>query len=949
MKDNKNFIFELVYDTYCVALKKYDKSEITNEIRTFEINETINRFKDMISSEEELREYLDTRISRERNEEDIKIIYGEEAQNSNWWTKYKNTNTGKLQYWNRYKSYLTREKKWEKSAITKSIDNPTDVLLNSICDPLGNFPQEKKAMVVGYVQSGKTANYIGLINKAIDAGYKYIIVLAGMHNNLRSQTQARIDEEVLGYDTDSIAKKKQRENSERNIIGVGKISDADIVQTLTNRDDDGDFKKNRLNVVTSPDIPMIVVTKKTKPTLENLIKYIKDSSLSIPDQVSGSKKMLAKYPLLLIDDEADQASVNTAYKYDGEFNIKDETEVKTINKLIRNLFNLFERRSYVGYTATPYANIFIPNNLKDVPMDLGNDLFPSDCIISLPKPYKYIGANEFFGYGEDDEENPMPLVRHITEPSFVDSKNKFVGDVPESMHRAMISFVISVAIRNLRGDKYKPKTMLIHIDRRIELQNKIERKVSSYFCDELQNMIINGDIEVEKQIKDIIKNDYLTTTAEMKNNFSRYMDDSDFYEVDDVYKEIVRLMNENKIKVKVINGESSDYLEYKNNSGKEYNVIAIGGDKFSRGLTLEGLSVSYFTRESKYYDTLMQMGRWFGFRPRYADLCRVYIPSDLYKWFARIAFANDNLRNQIAYMSDLNAKPSEFGLQVISHPDLKISNPQKIKSGAPRIINFSNNLTTTRDIDVDKDIYEINYNAVNKLFSEAKHIYTSEEHFSRLCRSKIANHYFLENVSGKRIAEFFKEYKTSQHAFKINGVNIATYIEEQINDENGDYLNDWTVGLINTGTPNRIKIADLMIGGGIVKKSENSLQLFDDKTPKVCSIRALKSQEQEYMGLTKKEYDDAMRLYQELKEKDETNIATKIRATFNPNKGLLLIYPIDFEQEQYYTSCFKIGDGNHKHPFGLVIVFPRGNGHSVSYVLNQIAYKKGENEYDLFD
>lgn len=130
--------------------------------------------------------------------------------------------------------------------------------------------------------------------------------------------------------------------------------------------------------------------------------------------------MNAKYPLLLIDDEADQASVNTGYDYDENGNVIDEYDVKTINKLIRSLFKMFECRSYVGYTATPYANIFIPNDIRVATEELGNDLFPADCIISLPKPYRYIGANEFFGYGVDNDEiKPMPLIRKITETNLL--------------------------------------------------------------------------------------------------------------------------------------------------------------------------------------------------------------------------------------------------------------------------------------------------------------------------------------------------------------------------------------------------------------------------------------------------------------------------------------------------------------------------------------------------
>lgn len=604
MSTTINEQYEIAYDVYGKTLEKIEADSL-NERISLAIEKTIDSMSFLIEDAEALRNYLLSRISREKEEETVSVMLGEEAANSNWWDEYRTANTSNLKFWNRYSKYLFEEKHWEKSAITKSIGNPTDMLLNAIADPNKVVAQEKRAMVVGYVQSGKTANYIGLINKALDAGYKYIIVLAGIHNNLRSQTQSRIDEEVLGYETSSEARQKQRERAEKNRIGVGTIYNAGFVQTLTFRDESGDFSKKNSSWDTHPDVPTIIVTKKIKSTLTNLIENIESKQVVKQDE-NGHFVMPAKYPLLLIDDEADQASVNTGYDYDDNGNIIDEYDVKTINRLIRNLLNHFECKSYVGYTATPYANIFIPNDLTVAGEDLGNDLFPADCIISLPKPYRYIGANEFFGYGTEDEEpKPMPLVRKIKDEKFVDVKKKTIGELPDSLKKAMKCFLISIAIRNCRGDLYKPNTMLIHVARIKNMHKQLARKVSEYFFDELQSMIIDGDSETKTEIYDLIRTEYFPISEKMREDFSKYMEGAEDVDADRIYKEIVRLMNENKIKINVINGDSKDVLCYKDHEGEEYNVIAIGGDKFSRGLTLEGLSISYFTRESKYYDTLM--------------------------------------------------------------------------------------------------------------------------------------------------------------------------------------------------------------------------------------------------------------------------------------------------------------------------------------------------------
>lgn len=937
METNINDKYEIAYEMYEAFLKEINADSL-NERISLAMEKAIKSMNDLIEDTDALKNYLMARISREKEEETVSVMLGEDAENSTWWDDYREENVANLCFWNRYRKYLFERKHWNKSAITKSIGNPTDMLLNAIADPNRGVAQEKRAMVVGYVQSGKTANYIGLINKALDAGYKYIIVLAGIHNNLRSQTQSRIDEEVLGYETSSKARQKQRERAEKNRIGVGTLYNAGFVQTLTFRDESGDFSKKNSSWDTSPDIPTIIVTKKIKSTLTNLIENI-ESKQVIKQDDNGHFIMPAKYPLLLIDDEADQASVNTGYDYDEDGKIIDEYDVKTINKLIRRLFNHFECKSYVGYTATPYANIFIPNDLAVANEDLGNDLFPADCIISLPKPYRYIGANEFFGYGTDDEEpKPMPLVKKIKEENFIDTKKRTVGKLPDSLKIAMKCFLISIAIRNCRGELYKPNTMLIHVARIKDMHKQLERQVKDYFFDELQSMIIDDDSETKTEIYDLIRKEYLPISEKMRKDFSKYMEDAYDVDIDEIYEEIVRLMNENKIRVNVINGDSKDILCYKDHEGEEYNVIAIGGDKFSRGLTLEGLSISYFIRESTYYDTLMQMGRWFGFRPKYADLCRVFITDSIYHWFARIAFATDNLRNQITYMCEEKAKPRDFGLRVATHPELKISNPKKVKSGTIQQLDFSSTLTVTRDIDVDIERYNSNYKAVNRLFSYADKILTAREHFAKLGRETNTEHYFIENVNSNRIIEFFRNYQTSKRARKVNGNNIATYIEVQNKD---GLLVDWTVCLINIGNSvPGFEIAGRHIKNGLTRKSQNSIVPQGE----TCSVHMLKSKDQEYYDMSFDEYEEIKKMEDKGNEK---TVAEHIRATkMNPRKGLLLIYPID-HRDNGTTSLFKIGDGNHVPPFGLVIVFPKGNGRAISYQVNQVGMR--EDLDDFFD
>ena len=352
-------------------------SRIEKNETTFEeaLEEILNKYKNEVTDKENLRNFLMENISAYREQKDGSTIFDKKLINSKWWSEFKKNE--KTAYWDRYEKYLIESKNWKRIIIKRSTDKVTDNIMNFISNPLTGEGSEKRGIVVGYVQSGKTSNYIGLINKAIDAGYKMIIVLSGMHNDLRSQTQSRIDEEVLGYESIYSC---SEQNEIINRIGVGNIYfNGNMVQSITSRDNNGDFDKKKVNWSFTFNTPTIIVTKKQSSILKNIIKNFKKNPNTV--NKNGNKVIGSQYPLLLIDDEADQASINTNYEFDENGDIVNEEDASTINKLIRELFSLFECRSYVGYTATPYANIFIPND--DKLNNVGNDLFPKDFIISF--------------------------------------------------------------------------------------------------------------------------------------------------------------------------------------------------------------------------------------------------------------------------------------------------------------------------------------------------------------------------------------------------------------------------------------------------------------------------------------------------------------------------------------------------------------------------------------
>ena len=546
------------------------------------VTETTEKYSFIISDKELFAQFLFREITA-YTEPSIGVV-SPELDDKTWWSKLKKTEKFIPEYWQRYYDYLNRKPSWSLTAV-QDIDSSTDEIMNALANPRSGRACDRMGMVFGYVQSGKTAHYIGLINKAVDAGYRIVVVLTGIHNSLRSQTQSRIDEEVLGYETslENLADMIR----EPNVIGVGIGAHnrvKTIVQSITTRDEKGDVNKTTEGVSMVP--PFIIVTKKNATVLRRILRFFRKNQCA--EVIDGKKIITAKYPALIIDDEADQASINTNDSYDEKGNLLDDYNPTTINGLIREILKTFECRSYVGYTATPFANIFIPPHINSE--RYGTDLFPRNFVFRTPRADQYIGAREFFGLSGDENTPVMPLCRDIIAgASYLGKGTKAgdpVGNIPEELKKAVKCFLISTALRNCRGQINKPNTMLIHIVRFVSQQNAVKKKVAAYYQDELANFIRYGDSGIYDELKTIWENDYLETTAALRSQFSKYMSDCADIEWDDIWDEIRRIVAKKEIKIYSVNGKSEDALLYKNNEGKPFNVIVIGGDKLSRGLTL---------------------------------------------------------------------------------------------------------------------------------------------------------------------------------------------------------------------------------------------------------------------------------------------------------------------------------------------------------------------------
>jgi hypothetical protein len=593
-------------------------------------------------------------------------------------------------YWDRYAQHLSNS---GKAHIVRALDRETLRLLDLTADPTAKRSWDRRGLVLGNVQSGKTANYTGLICHAADAGYKVIIVLAGIHNNLRNQTQERIDEGFIG--SQKVLGKSAQGHTQ---VGVGLINSDRQPTHFTSKA--RDFTQGLAETVgmslSGMAEPGVFVVKKNASTLRSLLKFLN------PDYPKNRPK--TNEALLLIDDEADNASINVA----------KDNEVSTINGLIRDLLGRFERSAYVGYTATPFANIFIdPKTPSDM---VREDLFPRSFIVSLDAPSDYFGPSKLFLEAPDeylrkidDYEQILPLKHKI---------DLVVSSVPESLSKALRAYVLTRAIRVLRLQGSEHSAMLINVSRFNNVQNQIHEVIDNELSD------IRNAIRVSSGLGKNAMNDKII--AKLKTTF-----ESEFSRCEFDWDAVLVALWEGvaPIEVVTVNSKSSGNMNYDAYRSQGRHVIAIGGFSLSRGLTLEGLSTTYFLRNSVMYDTLLQMGRWFGYRPDYDDLVRIWLPADAINWYAHIAVAVGELRDDLRRMQQQGGTPEDFGLKVRSHPDNLIITARN-KSGTgekfPISVSLGGKLVETASIVYDKDPHQgitaKNMSAVQTLVTQMKQV-----------------------------------------------------------------------------------------------------------------------------------------------------------------------------------------------------------------------------------
>lgn len=539
-------------------------------------------------------------------------------------------------YWERYRSFMLQQG-WGPKVVRKT-DEIVDDLLDYCGDPSMEGPWKRRGLVIGNVQSGKTATYIALCNKAADAGYKIFILLAGTLNSLRYQTQERLDEGFVGFDT-AVAKGNQVQQGGLG-IGVGRYANKRSPIAFTSKAKD--FDANLLNVRARLDglrEPALLVVKKNSRILKNLYNWLAD--------INPSKDGKIDAPLLLIDDEADAASVNTGSQEDP----------RAVNAGIRKLLSLFSRSSYAGFTATPFANIFIaPDSTHEM---FDDDLFPRDYIYCLEPPTNYVGPVRMFR----DEEDAFVRIIGDADEIFPKrhKKHLLVDRLPESLVDALGSFLVVNAIRDLRGQGATHRSMLVNVSWANDVQHQVADLLRSRLDAIVQDVRAFAEYPTDHALE---RSEYL---RRLKAAF-----DAEYASLGYSWNDIQHALYESirAIVVQAVNMSSgTSRLDYDAHKTLGLRVVAVGGNALSRGLTLEGLSTSYIYRDSKAYDTLLQMGRWFGYRPGYTELCRVWMSEEALSWYSHITEATEELRAEVRLMHDLGLTPQQFGLRVRAHPD----------------------------------------------------------------------------------------------------------------------------------------------------------------------------------------------------------------------------------------------------------------------------------------
>lgn len=814
-------------------------------------------------------------------------------------------------YWGRYKNYLLNTKQWANASV-QSVEKDTYRILDLMADPEADAPFERRGLVVASVQSGKTANYIGLITRAADVGYKIIIVMAGVYNVLRSQTQARIEEGFTGFNID---------NDHRIPVGVGLEDQSHTPIACTSRE--ADFNKGRADALraiqtTHTDETLLFVIKKNSNSLKRVYEWLEDNA-SRED------------PLLLIDDEADNASINVKYKRG-----RSEEEPTRINGQIRNILNYFYKKCYVGYTATPYANILIDPNVDND--KYRKDLFPSSFIYTLEESSDYFGASKVFSDLDETHPKHLRFIRDIDLILPPKHKSSYrVTEIPNSLKKAVRTFILATAIRSLRGDGDEHSSMMVNVSPYRAPQNSVKSLIQDYL-DELRCSInAYSDLESDLALKSS------GSLRDIHQTWCEEYSDPDEYEFD--WEQVQGALNDavKTMHVVSINSSSNDFLDYENQTE---HVIAVGGYRLSRGLTLEGLVVSYYSRNAKAYDALMQMARWFGYRSGYEDLCRIWMSRQTAGWYKFVADSTDDLFDELRFMTQIKRTPRNYGLKIRQSPDsLIVTARNKMGTGtkvkAPTDLN--NGFVETVAFKRDPEVIAHNKSVTAKLLEDiASHRF--QDGADDVAGS---GGLFYRNVPVEAVENFLRAYDNEDvKSPKTQKEPILDYISGRLID---DELKEWDV-YVAQGEGEEVPLSDSV-------SAKPEIRYPGADTTADCLVvgdkHRLASPGAERVGLGVAERQRAESAFKrDHPDKKNTSGLYYRRQRIYP---LLVIHPVSmgFEgkreasgDEELLAMCWERGSSELAYGWSISFPYTDKQAALVDYVFNEVAINSINAEYE---
>lgn len=825
-------------------------------------------------------------------------------------------------HWQRLREHLITGK-GRSETVVDSLDTTTNEILEMLEDPRPGGPVSfrVRGLVVGYVQSGKTANFSALIAKAFDAGYRIVIVLSGLHNSLRRQTQLRLEDE-LGLVQSTPTRP-----------GVGLASADQQISRMTKPETWGDFNQGTADAnVLYSGARTILVMKKNATVLRRLDEWLDERKPITP-------------PVLIIDDEADQASINTggnrpasgvADPDDDEEEtleqatdlaaedvdaamiaggvarlsraaISDETDPSVINGLIRGLLDKMRRVAYIGYTATPFANVLIGHDYTD--NKVGEELYPSDFIFSLPRPPGYVGAERLFGrlaLGVESENQPgVDVIRKVQDWQAASllprSGQPPPTQLPPTLQTAILDFALAAAARDVRSGGQPAASMLVHASQLTVHQDSVAELIRDRLSELRQQWVYNLPKGAAKALfKERWENEFVPTTAAIDS--ARAMP---FEDVEEALGQILK----RGLPVLVLHNRSQDELDYERNPNLR--AVLVGGNKLSRGLTLEGLLVSYYVRRANAYDTLLQMGRWFGYREDYVDLTRLYTTSLLADNFRDLATYEEELRQEIRRYDQLKLTPMDFGPRIRKHPAMQITARNRMGSARSIAYNYARTLQQTSAFDLDNPEWlQHNLDATRRFLARLGRVGYETEGDGR--RSWV-------NVDWHEINDFLGDYSTYAGSTRFVTERVRNYLQVQAS-RHGELVR-WTVavrGLLET--VDRLGDEDLGITDGrrvacITRSREAS---SSTSVGTLVDPVSAGGRGDEDLDLT----DDDRSTAQDLARGQKGVYPLALRAQRSPQQGLLLIYPIS----RFSTPKVEAEKGAEA---GKRALFPPGKGATV--------------------